>query len=93
MSADEIDAELLAMAGDGSDSDSDSESGADDASQNQQPISARSPSQEPKPSVEKVAEEPASERRRGVAQKVKKRGRKKVSRKEIEDELDDLGDG
>ena len=89
MSADEIDAELLGLVGDSSDA----ESEVDDVSQLQQPISARSPSEEPKPSVEKPAEEPASERRKGVAQKVRKRGKKKVSRRELEDELDDLGDG
>lgn len=89
----DLDDELLAMAGD-DDSDSGSEAGdvgdrthalSDD------PRSPRSPSEEPKPSVEK-AEEAAPARPRGVAQKVKKRGRKKVSKRELEDELLDLGD-
>ena len=92
MSADEIDAELLAMAGDSSDD----EDGSEGELQQMQPIQdPRSPSEEVvQPSVEKVAvEELSSERRRGVAQKVKRRGKKKVTRREIEDELDDLGDG
>ena len=83
MSVDEIDAELLALAGDDSDDDAESV----EASEH---IEEKSPSQEPKPSVEH-AEEPVSSRR-GVAQKVRKRGRKKVSRRELEDELDDLRD-
>lgn len=95
MSGDDIndlDDELLAMAGD---DDSDSGSEAGDAGDREQPASdprsPRSPSEEPKPSVEKV-EEAAPSRPRGVAQKVKKRGRKKVSKRELEDELLDLGD-
>lgn len=89
----DIDDELLAMAGGGDDSDSGSEAGdAGDRTQIQSdPASPRSPSEEPKPSVEKVEEE-APSRPRGVAQKVKKRGKKKVSKRELEDELLDLGD-
>lgn len=94
MSGDEndIDDELLAMAGD-DDSDSGSEAGdaGDRAQSASDPRSPRSPSEEPKPSVEKTQEE-APSRPRGVAQKVKKRGRKKVSKRELEDELLDLGD-
>lgn len=89
----DLDDELLAMAGD-DDSDSGSEAGdAGDRTQamSDDPRSPRSPSQEAKPSVEKVEEE-APSRPRGVAQKVKKRGRKKVSKRELEDELLDLGD-
>lgn len=93
MSGDDIDDELLAMAGD-DDSDSGSEAGdvGDRTQAVSDPASPRSPSpEEPKPSVEKV-EEAAPSRPRGVAQKVKKRGKKKVSKRELEDELLDLGD-
>ena len=90
MSGDEldVDAELLAMAGDDSDSDS------DNGEISQAIATPRSPSQEPKQSVEKVVEEPPSARR-GVAQKVRKSREKRDRdrRREIEDELDDLGDG
>ena len=90
----DLDDELLAMAGD-DDSDSGSEAGEapDRAMSNPRSPVSRSASEEAevKPSVEKVEEELPS-RPRGVAQKVKKRGRKKVSKKEIEDELLDLGD-
>ncbi|KAK3684631.1 RNA polymerase-associated protein rtf1 [Vermiconidia calcicola] len=93
MSADEldVDAELLAMAGDDDDSSDAGSDAGEVVEDTQQHVEDRTPSEEPKPSVEK-AEEPAGTRR-GVAQKVKKRGgRKKVSKREIEDELDDLND-
>lgn len=100
MSGDEldVDAELLAMAGDDS---SDDESDAPHDSQEQAPVmdhGPRTPSEEPKPSVEKApVDEPPPSVRRGVAQKVRKR-RKKADRdrrrdREIQDELDDLDDG
>lgn len=93
MSADEldVDAELLAMGGDSSDDESDVDIG-EVIDETQVLDGPRSPSQEAKPSVEKVVEEPPSIRR-GVAQKVRKNRRKRVTRREIEDELDDLGDG
>lgn len=92
MSADEldVDAELLAMGGDSSDDESDA--GGEVIEHTQVIENLRTPSEEPKPSVEKVVEDPPSARR-GVAQKVRKNRRKRVTRKEIEDELDDLGDG
>ena len=92
MSADEldVDAELLGMVGDDSSDDEGSDAG--EVRDTSRQIEDRTPSEEPKPSVEKVEEPPSA--RRGVAQKVKKRGgRKKVNRRELEDELDDLGDG
>ena len=92
MSADEldVDAQLLAMGPDDDDSDSEG-SDAGEIQEHTQHIEDRTPSEEPKPSVEKVEEPPSA--RRGVAQKVRKKGgRKKVSRKEIEDELDDLAE-
>ena len=89
MSADELDldAEILGMVGDDS---SDSEgSDAGDEPPTTQPISHRTPSEEPKPSVEKAEEAPSA--RRGLAQKVKRKGgRRKVNKRELEDELDDL---
>lgn len=93
MSADEldVDAELLAMGGDSSDDESDA--GGESAEHTQVIESLRTPSEEPKPSVENVAAEEPPSARRGVAQKVRKNRRKRVTRKEIEDELDDLGDG
>lgn len=93
MSADEldVDAELLAMGGDSSDDESDA--GGEVAESTQVIESLRTPSEEPKPSVENVAAEEPPSARRGVAMKVRKNRRKRVTRKEIEDELDDLGDG
>ena len=93
MSADEldVDAELLAMGGDSSDDESDA--GGEIAESTQVIESLRTPSEEPKPSVEHVAAEEPPSARRGVAMKVRKNRRKRVTRKEIEDELDDLGDG
>ena len=93
MSADEldVDAELLAMAGDSSDDESDA-GDSEAVGQNQVVEGPRTPSEEPKPSVEKVVEDPPSARR-GVAQKVRKNRRRRDRRREIEDELDDLGDG
>ena len=90
MSADEldVDAELLGMVGDDSSDSEDSDAG--EVPDTTHRIEERTPSEEPKPSVEKAEEPPSA--RRGVAQKVRKRGRKKVSRREIEDELNDLGD-
>ena len=91
MSADEldVDAELLGMVGDDS---SDSEgSDAGEVPDTSRQVQERTPSEEPKASVEKVEEPPSA--KRGVAQKVRRRGgKKKVSRREIEDELNDLGD-
>lgn len=94
MSADEldVDAELLAMAGDSSDDESDAGDTGEDLNDTQVTEGPRTPSQEPKASVEKVAEDPPSARR-GVAQKVRKNRRKRDRKREIEDELDDLGDG
>lgn len=97
MSADEldVDAELLAMAGDDS---SDGESEAPDEQTQLVNHELRSPSEEVKPSVEKpTVDEPPPSARRGVAQKVRKR-RKKADRdrrrdQEILDDLDDLDDG
>lgn len=91
MSADEldVDAELLAMAGDDSSDDEGSDAG--EAIDQTQVVDTRSPSPEPKPSVEKN-EDPSTTVRRGVAQKVRKRGRKKVTRREIQDELNDLAE-
>jgi RNA polymerase-associated protein RTF1 len=91
MSADELDldAEILGMVGDDS---SDSEgSDAGDEPPTAQPISHRTPSEEPKPSVEKAEEPPSA--RRGLAQRVKRKGgRRKVNKRELEDELDDLAE-
>lgn len=81
----DVNAELLALAGDDSDDDSDDGQVNGTAAHN-----PRSPDEEAKPSVEKV-EEPVS--RRGVAQKVRKNRKKRDRRQEIEDELDDLDDG
>lgn len=94
MSADEldVDAELLAMAGDSSDDESDAGDLGEVIDDTHVIEGPRTPSEEPKPSVEKVVEEPPSARR-GVAQKVRKNRRKRDRRREIEDELDDLGDG
>jgi RNA polymerase-associated protein RTF1 len=92
MSADEldVDAELLALAGDDSSDDEGSDAG--EVADHTPALDPRSPSEEPKPSVEKVEEQPPSARR-GVAQRVKKRGgRKKVTRREIQDELEDLAE-
>lgn len=92
MSADEldVDAELLAMAGDDSSDDEGSDAG--EVVDQTQVMDRRSPTEEPKPSVEKVEEQPQGTRR-GVAQKVRKRGgRKKVTRQEIQDELNDLAE-
>ena len=92
MSADEldVDAELLGMVGDDSSDDEGSDAGEvlDTAPR----VEERTPSEEAKPSVEKP-EEPNSIRR-GLATKVRRKrgGKKKVSRREIEDELNDLGD-
>ena len=90
MSTDEldVDAELLAMAGDDS---SDEGSDAGEVVDQTQVVSARSPSPPPKASVEK-SEDPSTTTRRGIAQKVRKRGRKKVTRREIQDELNDLAE-
>ncbi len=103
MSADEldVDAELLAMGGDdSSDDESDAPHDSGDNLNQTQVINdgPRTPSEEPKPSVEKVpADEPPPSARRGIAQKVRKR-RKKADKdrkrdQEVLDELDDLGDG
>ena len=91
MSADEldVDAELLGMVGDDDSSDEEG-SDAGEVQDNQRQIEDRTPSEEPKASVEKAEEPPSI--RRGVAQKVRRRGKKKVSRRELEDELNDLGD-
>lgn len=81
----DVDAELLAMAS------GDSDSEGEDGEMLETPIvDEGSMSEEAKPSVEKVDE--AAGTRRGVAQKVRKRGKKKVSKREIEDELDDLAE-
>ena len=91
MSGDEldVDAELLGMVGDDSSDDECSDVG--EVPDRTHQIEDRTPSEEPKPSVEKVEEPPSV--RRGVAQKVRKRGgRKKVNKRELEDELNDLGD-
>ena len=76
MSGDEIDAELLAMAGDTSE---------DEGEEVEQTlvVEDRTPSQEPAESVEKPEEPPSV--KRGVAQKVKPRGRRSRKR-EIDDE-------
>ena len=105
MSADEldVDAELLAMAGDDSSDNEDTVSSAGELNDSDanyasttQKAKIRTPSEEAKPSTEKVlAEEPTSARR-GVAQKVRKNRRKRdreARRREIEDELGNLGDG
>ena len=85
----DLDAELLGMVGDES-SDSDGSEAGDEPT-NTQPISHRTPSEEPKPSVEKVEEPPSA--RRGIAQKVRRKGgRRKVNKRELEDELDDLAE-
>lgn len=85
MSDNELDAELLGMVGGESD-DEGSELGET------QQIEDRSPSQEPKASVEKTEEAP--KRTKGVAQKVRKRNKKKTRREESEDdEILDLGSG
>lgn len=92
MSADEldVDAELLAMAGDDSSDDEGTDAG--EVVDQTHVMDPRSPSEEPKPSVEKVEEQPQATRR-GVAQKVRKRGgRKKVNRRELQDEVDDLAE-
>lgn len=84
MSDNELDAELLGMVGGGSDDE------GSDVDQTQQ-IEDRSPSQEPKASVEKAEEKP--QRTKGVAQKVRRR-RKKARREEsVDDEILDLGSG
>lgn len=76
MSDNELDAELLALAG----SDSSDDEGEANVSEQ---IDDRSPTPEAKPSVEKSADGP----RRGVAQKVRaKRGSKARRRQESEDE-------
>ncbi|KAK5168001.1 RNA polymerase-associated protein rtf1 [Saxophila tyrrhenica] len=85
----DLEAELLAMAGDDSSDDEGSDAG--EVKNQTQVADARSPSVEPKQSVEK-SEEPSTGPRRGVAQKVRKKGRKKVLRREIQDELNDLAD-
>ena len=86
----DLDAEILGMVGDDSSDDSGSEAGDHDVP-TALPISHRTPSEEPKQSVEKVEEPPSA--RRGVAQKVRRKGgRKKVNRRELEDELDDLAE-
>lgn len=98
MSGDEldVDAELLAMAGDDSSDDDAPHDTGDVADETEVAnFGPRTPSEEPKPSVEQVVEEPPPSARRGVAQKVRKR-RKKIERerrREILDELDDLDDG
>lgn len=85
----DLDAEILGMIGDDSSDSEGSEAG--DAMPTTQPISHRTPSEEPKPSVEKAEEPPSA--RRGLAQKVKKKGgRRKVNKRELEDELDDLAE-
>lgn len=79
MSADELDAELLAMAGDSSDDE------GDDFDQTQV-IHDRSPSQEARETVEKADDQ--ANNRRGVAQKVKSRARAR-RRQPSEDERSD----
>ncbi|EME46312.1 hypothetical protein DOTSEDRAFT_70340 [Dothistroma septosporum NZE10] len=75
-----LDEELLDLAGGG---DSEEESEPDDFANLEAEFGGRSPSQEPKPSVERVEDSQGT--RRGVAQKVKSRGRRK-RRQESEDE-------
>lgn len=85
----DLDAEILGMVGDDS-SDSEGSDAGDDVPTTQ-PISHRTPSEEPKQSVEKVEEPPSA--RRGVAQKVRRKGgKRKVNKRELEDELDDLAE-
>jgi hypothetical protein len=84
----DVDAELLGMVGDDSSDDEGSDVG--ELQDTTHRIEDRTPSEEPKASVEKAEEPPSA--RRGVAQKVRRRGKKKVSRRELEDELNDLGD-
>lgn len=79
----DVDAELLALAGDGSDDE-------DEASPPNEGLAERSPSQEAKPSVEK-ADEPVGNRK-GVAQKVRARRRKRKQESE-EEEDEGLGEG
>ena len=74
-----LDEELLEMAG----GDSEEESEPDDMAALEAHIDRRSPSQEAKPSVERVDDSQGT--RRGVAQKVKSRGRRK-RKQESEDE-------
>ena len=82
MSDNELDAELLGMVGGESDDE------GEELEQSQH-IDDRSPSQDAKPSVEKL-DEPAK-RTKGVAQKV--RGRRKRARKQESEDDEDLGRG
>jgi RNA polymerase-associated protein RTF1 len=81
MSAEDLDNELLGLVNDDS---SDSEVDDLDRLDQTQIVDDRSPTPEPKQSVEK-AEDPGASRR-GVAQKVKSRGRRKPKQQESEDE-------
>lgn len=86
MSAEDLDNELLGLVNDDS---SDSEVDDLDRLDQTQVIDDRSPTPEPKQSVEKNEENGAGRKgvaQRGVAQKVKSRGRRRPKQQESEDE-------
>jgi RNA polymerase-associated protein RTF1 len=94
MSDNELDAELLGMVGGESDDEGEAEGEAegDTQSVDHTQVVQDDPGEEaPKESVEKAEEAP--KRTKGVAQKVRGRGKKKARRESIDEEILDLGDG